>query len=115
MKRPDPHDLLADAAELVRQAEASLAQARGATEKDIAETVLHEVLDLESEVIQATAPALERREAELRAKVHEAIRSAAGDPTASWHSKHRRWMSPAVKARLVGMIGRRRYQAWFPW
>jgi hypothetical protein len=82
---------------------------------DVAETELQDALDLQDEVLEAVAPALEERERRTRAAVHEAIRSLEGDPTASWDAKHRRWMPVAVKVRLIAKFGGRRFLELFPW
>ena len=108
-------ELADDAETLVRLAEAGLAEARGPTQRDIAETMLNEALALQDEVLETVAPALEQREQELRRDVREAVRALLRKPGSDWVMRHRKYHTAAVKARLVGMMGQRRYAEWFPW
>jgi hypothetical protein len=108
-------DLAAGAEAMVRRAEAAVEAALDPTVRDIAETELREALALQDEVLEAVAPALEDRERRIQAQVREAIASLLGEPWASWDANHRRWMPVAVKARLVRMVGRKRYLGRFPW
>jgi hypothetical protein len=118
MSRQERAELAAemvDSAELaVRQAENALEQVQDPTWRDILETRLREALALQDEITEATAPALEQREVELRQAVHEVMRSAAGEPGSDWGAKYRRHMSAAVKARIIRRYGRKVYEA-LPW
>jgi hypothetical protein len=85
---------LADRAEeLVRMAERAVEDAEGYLAHDIAETTLQECLALQDAALEAVAPAIAAREAEVEARVREAVASLRGDVTASWHAKHRKYMS----------------------
>jgi hypothetical protein len=107
---------VAEAAEtLVRACEADLEAARNATAKDIAETRLREALATQDQALEMVGPALEERELEVRKAVRAAIDALLKRPGSDWMMARRRWHSIAVKSRLVGMMGHRRYLTWFPW
>ena len=106
---------LADDAELlVRAAEAAVDAARDPTMRDVAETELQLAMQLQDEVLEDVAPAIEGRERQIRADVRAAVASLRDEPGSDWMSKHRRWMSAAVKSRLVRRLGRRTYEKVFP-
>jgi hypothetical protein len=107
---------LADAAEaLVRDCEANLEAATDPTVRDVLETELRSALEMQDEVLDPVAPAIAERERRVRAGVHAAIAALRGDFMHDWTMRHRRWHSIAVKSRLVGMVGWKRYEAWWPW
>ncbi len=64
----------------MRQAEATLEAADDPTVADVAETALRECLSLQDQVAACAAPAIQRREDDLREAVFEVIRAAAGRP-----------------------------------
>ena len=107
---------LADEAEaLVRDAEAALEAATDPTMRDALATRLDELYALQDETLAAVGPAIEASEQELQRRVREACRSAAGDPGSDWVLKYRRWMAPAVKARIARAIGHKKFMRMFPW
>jgi hypothetical protein len=107
-------DLVDDAEALVRQAEVAVGAAGSYIERDVAETTLRECLAVQDQALAAVAPAIEAREAEIRAGVRAAIAALRRDPGADWMQRHRRWHPIAVKARLVRLVGRKVYEGAFP-
>jgi hypothetical protein len=106
--------LLDDAEQLVRMSEEALAAATGATEVDIYETKLREVLALQDQVAAAVAPAVEARRREIVQAVQEVARSARGEIGSEWWRKHRRFMSAATKSAVIRTYGPRAYRG-LPW
>jgi hypothetical protein len=110
----DAIDLADDVEALVRRAEATLERATDATERDVLETELRETLALQDQVLEAVAPTIEAREREVDRLARRAIEVAAYGGGPDWHLKHRKFMSAAVKARIVALYGRRVYER-LPW
>jgi hypothetical protein len=107
-------EILDEAEDLVREGEAALAAAGDPTMVDICATRLDELYRLQDEVCEAAAPVVADRERALRAAVCEVVRSARGEVGSDWTLRHRRWMSVAVKARIIRRYGRRFYEG-LPW
>ena len=107
-------ELVDDVEVLVRQAEAAVAAAVDPTEKDVLETQLDGIFALQDEVCGMVAPAIEQRERAVVAAALEALAALRGDPGVSWEHRHRRYHSPAVKARLSAAMGSRTYLKIFP-
>jgi hypothetical protein len=99
---------------LVRRAEQDLDAADGYLERDVAETELRACMQLQDRALAAAAPAIEAREAVIRAGVRAAIAALRRDPGSDWMQRHRRWHPPAVKSRLVSLVGRKIYEGAFP-
>jgi hypothetical protein len=108
-------ELVDDAEALVQAAERAVEGERDPTLRDVRETELRATLVMQDEIAETVAPAIDRRQREVADAALAAVRSLQGAPSADWTAKHRRWHSPAVKAKLVGALGAKTYMRAFPW
>jgi hypothetical protein len=107
-------ELVDEAEELVRDAEEAVDAAGSYLQRDVAETELAESYRLQDRVLEKVAPTIEKRRVELRDQMFEALRAAAGDPSADWTLRHRKFHGAALKSRLVERLGARGYVKVFP-